>query len=573
MPTNDKSPFSLLSARRGTRPRSRLTRGALALGLAFLAGQGVFLAWLRPLPGPAALAYGVFLLVFLVGAARLRRTLLTERRGLEATLRKISTAVERNPAAIIMTDPTGAVTYVNPKFTEMTGYSPTELLGQNLRLLKSGELPAEVYQNLWRTIAAGHTWQGEFHNRKKNGELFWDHTTIAPVRDAQGRVTSFVAIKEDINERKRAEQERASLMEQLAQSQKMESLGSLAGGVAHDINNVLGAILGLASAHLGTLPADDPLHQTFDLITQAAVRGGRTVRGLLGLARRAPAEERDLDLNELLREETLLLERTTLARIRVALDLAEDLLPVRGDASALSHAFLNLCLNAVEAMPDQGTLTLATRNLGQDWVEVLVQDTGQGMSSAVRSRALDPFFTTKEVGKGTGLGLALVYSTMKAHQGHLDLESEPGQGTRVRLRFPASLAKAPDPGPFTEPSLKPTHGALRILLVDDDDLVTRSTSMLLAALGFRTEAAANGEAALAKIASGFQPDVVILDMNMPGLGGKGTLPLLRDLCPEVPVLLATGRLDDEAIALVAAHPRVALLPKPFTAEELLQHLQ
>ena len=570
MPTRPNSPMASLRARRGFRRRSRLIMGTTALGLAFLAGQGLFLAWLPALPRALALAYAGFLLALLAGGAVLLRVLQTERTHRETTLKQITTAVERNPAAIIMTDPTGAVTYVNPKFTEMTGYTQGELLGQNLRLLKSGELPASVYQDLWRTILAGHAWQGEFHNRKKNGELFWDHTTIAPVRDAAGAVTSFVAIKEDINARKGAEAERACLVEQLAQAQRMESLGSLAGGVAHDINNVLGAILGLASAHLGTLPAEDPLHQTFDLITQAAVRGGRTVRNLLGLARRTPHEARDLDLNGLLRAETFLLERTTLAGIRLELDLAEDLLPVRGDPGALGHAFSHLCANAVDAMPGQGTLTLSTRNAGDGWVEVLVQDTGQGMTTEVLTRALDPFFTTKDVGKGTGLGLSLVYATMKAHGGDLGVESVPDQGTRVRLRFPAGV---PEACPFVAPVPPASPASLKVLLVDDDDLVTRSTTLLLAALGFQAEAAASGELALAKIEQGFRPDVVILDMNMPGLGGKGTLPRLRTLCPDVPVLLATGRLDDEAMTLVTGDTHVTLLPKPFTAEELLQHLR
>ena len=192
------------------------------------------------------------------------------------------------------------------------------------------------------------------------------------------------------------------------------------------------------------------------------------------------------------------------------------------------------------------------------------------MTTEVLTRALDPFFTTKDVGKGTGLGLSLVYATMKAHGGDLGVESVPDQGTRVRLRFPAGV---PEACPFVAPVPPASPASLKVLLVDDDDLVTRSTTLLLAALGFQAEAAASGELALAKIEQGFRPDVVILDMNMPGLGGKGTLPRLRTLCPDVPVLLATGRLDDEAMTLVTGDTHVTLLPKPFTAEELLQHLR
>jgi CheY-like chemotaxis protein len=194
------------------------------------------------------------------------------------------------------------------------------------------------------------------------------------------------------------------------------------------------------------------------------------------------------------------------------------------------------------------------------------------MTQEVLEKATVPFFTTKEMGKGTGLGLSMVYTTVKAHNGQLVIESEPGKGTRVKLFFPVTVTRDLGPERAVQARLKASDTALKVLLVDDDDLILRSTRMLVEVLGHTVTSTLNGEDALALIEDGFRPDVVILDMNMPGLGGRGTLPRLRALCPSVPVLLATGRADQEALALIAAHPHVALLSKPFSIQDLHGHL-
>jgi CheY-like chemotaxis protein/anti-sigma regulatory factor (Ser/Thr protein kinase) len=280
-----------------------------------------------------------------------------------------------------------------------------------------------------------------------------------------------------------------------------------------------------------------------------------------------------VDLNALLLEEVRLLERTTLAKVHLELDLAPDLRPIHGDGSALAHAFMNLCVNAVDAMGEGGTLTFQTHNREDQQVEVVVADTGCGMTQEVMARAMDPFFTTKEAGKGTGLGLSMVYTTVKAHGGQITLQSEPGRSTTVRLTFPACAAR--DAGQAAPAPVRPVAAApaLRILLVDDDELVLKSTRMLVELLGHAVTAAALGEEALDLIERGYRADLVILDMNMPGLGGKGTLPRLRALCPRVPVLLATGRTDQEALDLVAGYPSVTLLAKPFTIQDLGEALR
>jgi CheY-like chemotaxis protein/anti-sigma regulatory factor (Ser/Thr protein kinase) len=346
----------------------------------------------------------------------------------------------------------------------------------------------------------------------------------------------------------------------------------MAGGIAHDMNNVLGAILALASAGAEAHAPDTRLGRTFETIAKAASRGGEMVKRLLTFTRQSRAEVRELDLNALLREVVRLLERTTLSKVHLELDLAPELAPARGDPSALTHAFINVCINAVDAMPQSGTLTLRSRQAGPDWIEVEVEDTGTGMAKEVLDRALEPFFTTKEQGKGTGLGLSMVYRTIQAHCGQMVLRSEPGQGTRVTLRFPAHAPLPPGPDPVAEGRQDEAGRALNLLAVDDDDLFRGSLQALAETMGHGTTLAASGEAALALLEAGLQPDVVILDMNMPGLGGSGTLPRLRLLRPQLPVLLATGRADQTAMDLVAADPLTTLLGKPFTLEELRSQL-
>jgi|GEM_PF-1872277 PAS domain S-box-containing protein len=409
---------------------------------------------------------------------------------------------------------------------------------------------------------------------RADGTTDWIRWEIQPWYRGAGDIGGIVIFSEIITQREVAEERNLELQAQLQQVQKMESLGTLAGGVAHDINNVLGAILGLASAHIGTQPYGSPLHQALDTICKATERGGKMVKSLLNFARQSPAENNKLDMNAILREQVALLERTTLAKVRLEIDLEANLRPILGDASALAHAFMNLCVNAVDAMSENGALTLHTRNVDNDWIEVVVEDNGTGMSKEVLGKAMEPFYTTKGIGKGTGLGLSMVFSTVKAHRGQMAIESEPGQGTRVMLRFPAceQETQAQAAVPAVSEETVPPHGSLKVLLVDDDDLIQSSVQAILECLGYTAVTIApSGEEALAMLEGGLEPGLVILDMNMPGLGGMGTLPRLRVLRPELPVLLATGRVDQTSLTLASAHPGVTILSKPFGLRELQKH--
>ena len=365
-------------------------------------------------------------------------------------------------------------------------------------------------------------------------------------------------------------EERHRLELQLVQSQRLESLGNLAGGVAHDINNVLAAILGLASINREGLDGASFLAQSLDTIATACMRGREVVKSLLYFARKDMDPVGPLDLNVLVQEIVHLLEATTLKRIRITTELQRPLGPMEGDAAALSHALMNLCVNALDAMPDGGTLELRTRQLESGGLELRVSDSGAGMSREVLQRAMDPFFTTKPVGKGTGLGLAMVFGTMKAHGGSVELKSEPGAGTEVTLSFPPpGHAPSAPPAPAPQPA---GRTGLRILLVDDDELIRLSIPSMLASLGHRVETAEGGREALERLAAGLEVDLVILDMRMPGLSGSETLPLLLAQRPEQKVLLATGHSDQALEHLLAAHPGVACISKPFSLAELREKL-
>ena len=384
------------------------------------------------------------------------------------------------------------------------------------------------------------------------------------------------ALELSISERAKAEEDRHQLEVQLFQSQRLESLGTLAGGVAHDLNNVLAAILGLASIRREEADPGSALADSLDTIAAACLRGGEVVRSLLRFARKSLDAMGPVDLNILAKQTVHLLDATTFKRIQITTELQDPLGMVEGDEGALSHALLNVCLNAADAMPAAGSLVIRTRSLDAGGVELSVQDSGEGMSPEVLNKAVDPFFTTKPVGKGTGLGLAMVYGTVQAHGGTLDIRSELGKGTTVVLGFPSIPDAVPTPnGQHGEHGLDraPAGRGMRILLVDDDELIRLSIPAMLEVLGHVVHTEAGGVEALASLEAGLEVDLVILDLKMPGLSGAETLPRLRALRPGLPVLLATGFGEQEIQQLLADHPNVGVIWKPFSMNELQGKLE
>ncbi len=479
---------------------------------------------------------------------------------------RLEMAFNASPIGLVLVSLEGRFMTVNPAFCAMVGRTEAELLGATFQDITHPEdvgfniqFAQELLEGRQKTV------QWEKRYLRKDGQEIWAQVHTSLVRAMDGTPLHYVTQVQDLTQRKQSEREQLLLRAQLVQTQKMESL---AGGVSHDMNNVLMAIQTLATLHQATAPEGSKLCKDMETITKACQRGGTMLKGLLGFARQNLAEEREVDLNALVREELALLERTTLQKVHLDMDLEEGLRPIKGDPAALLHGLMNLCVNAVDAMDKDGILTLRTRNEPGGMVLLEVADTGTGMPKEVLDRVLEPFFTTKPQGKGTGLGLSIVYGTVKAHHGTLNIQSQPGQGTRVSLHFPAIEAKPSLPEVGAQAVSPPPSASLRVLLVDDDELIQIAVQALLEALGHTVISALSGEEALARLETGLHTDVVILDMNMPGLGGAGTLPRLRRLRPSLPVLLATGRVDQTALSLASEYEGVTLLSKPFSLADL-----
>ncbi len=500
---------------------------------------------------------------------------LTEWRHAEESLRTVYTAMEQAPVSVVITDSNGTILYVNPAFVRVTGYTVDEVLGQDTRVLKSNLHGSELYHEMWQALISGQVWSGELQNRRKDGEIFTAMVSVSPIRDSLDTVIRYVAIMEDITERRRAEDERRELEVQLLQTQKLESLGALAGGLAHDMNNVLGAVLGVASTLREKQGETGPDGKPLDTIIQACMRGRGVVKSLLYFARKDLQEERPIDLNALAQEMVQLLGQTTLKRIQLDMDLQEDLPQVRGDGGALNHALMNLCVNALDAMPEGGTLRIATATAPDGGVDLRVEDSGVGMTPAVLARCLEPFYTTKPRGKGTGLGLPMVQSTLQAHDGRFELHSAPGEGTQAILHFPPArlLAPAVPEAPVAEHQAAAPARSLDLLLVDDDDLVRDSVQELLTMLGHRCLVAPGGQEALDLLESGRKVDLVILDMNMPGMSGAQALPRIRALRPGLPVILATGFSSEDLAPIMAGRSHIQSLSKPFSVLELKARIE
>jgi len=380
------------------------------------------------------------------GGGFVHRVVLTdisEHRRAEADKERLLKAVEQVGDSIVITDPLGTIVYVNPAFLRVTGYGLAEALGRNPRILKGGHSAPEFYAGLWKTIAGGSTWTGRMENRRKDGSLFAEEATISPVRGPGGAIINYVAVKRDITDQLRREA-------QLTQAQKMESVGRLAGGVAHDFNNMLSVILIHTEQEMEGLDAGLPLYASLQAVHQAATRSADLTHQLLAFARQQVVAPRPLDLNAAVGAMVKLLGRLLGPAIAVEWSPQPGLWPLRMDPSQVDQILMNLCLNARDAFSGKGIVSLATANaaldgpfalthLGAaagDYVVLTVHDNGSGMDAETLRQVFEPFFTTKALGQGTGLGLATVYGIVKQNHGFIDAQSEPGQGTTFTVYLP-----------------------------------------------------------------------------------------------------------------------------------------
>lgn len=347
-------------------------------------------------------------------------------------LNLLKNAIEHSTVSVVITDREGGIEYVNPVFEKFTGYSADEVIGQNPRILKSDKMDPKVFVDLWAAIAGGKIWKGEFCNKKKSGELYWESAIIFPVKDQSGEIVNYIGLKEDITDKK-------ILEEQVRHAQRLNIIGEMAGSFAHDLKNIILVIGGFANRLQKKLDEKSPEHEYAVHIMKAVTRAAKLTNGLLTFGRKQPNHPECLDMNILLREYTDLIEKIVDENIKVVLHLSEDHMPVMADYIQLEQVLMNLASNAKDAMPDGGTLTITSyvKECGEaDFACILFEDTGCGMSADVRNRIFDPFYTTKDPGKGTGLGLSIVYGIIKQHGGSITCSSEEGKGTVFEICLP-----------------------------------------------------------------------------------------------------------------------------------------
>jgi PAS domain S-box-containing protein len=499
----------------------------------------------------------------------------SESRQAEHQLRVLSRAVEQSADLVIITGRDGRIEYVNPAFTTLTGYNPAEVIGHNPRLLKSSQQDPVYYKELWDTILAGRVFRGVLINKKKNGELFHAEKTITPVRDSSGNITHFISNDRDITERRRLEAE-------LLQSQKMDAVGQLAGGVAHDFNNLLMVISSYAELALDSLTPEHALHRNLQEILAAARRAADLTRQLLAFSRKQMQSLRVLDLNAVLQEIGRMLPRLIGEDIQLSLIPGKDLGQVRADPVQIEQIIMNLAANARDAMPNGGTLTLATSNLHLDeeyvhrrpimpageYVLLSVTDSGCGIPAEHLQHIFEPFFTTKEKGKGTGLGLATVYGIVKQNGGFIWVYSETGLGTTFNIYLPRIAAPAKK---RELPARTTGHigGSETLLLVEDEAAVRCPASEFLKHCGYTVLEARDGkDAILVAHAHKGTIHLLVTDVVMPHLSGSQVAEQLSRERPDLKVLYVSGYASPMLLQHGITGCEAMLLQKPFTLKML-----
>jgi two-component system, cell cycle sensor histidine kinase and response regulator CckA len=512
---------------------------------------------------------------------------LAERQRVEEDLRQrnrelalLNAVIEQSAESVLITDTKGVISYVNPMFEHETGYSRAEVIGQNPRILKSSRHDLDFYHELWTTIKAGGVWHGRLINKRKDGSIYTSEAIISPVRDEQGSIVNYVSLRRDITHD-------LELEEQYRRAQRMEAVGQLTGGIAHDFNNLLTAINGFAELIKYRLSPHDPLRELADNILRSGQRAADLVSQLLAFSRKQIIEPKVLNLNSLVVEMGLMLRRTIGENIELDLILRPDLWPVKVDRAQFEQIIVNLSVNARDAMPDGGHLTIETSNvtldadyvathLGSqpgDYVLVTVSDTGTGMDKQTQARIFEPFFTTKEVGKGTGLGLATVFGIVKQSGGNIWVYSEEGHGSAFKIYLPRVEAEA-QPTPKATADLPLPNGTETILLVEDDNGVRDLAQRILQKQGYRILAAPNGPEALQLAAHHRGPiHLLVADVVMPGLNGKALADQLTALYPSLKVLFMSGYTENAIAHHHVLDPGVVLLPKPFNARALAQQVR
>ena len=503
---------------------------------------------------------------------------ITKRKLAEESYARLATAVEQSAESIVMTDPAGTIQYINPAFEKTSGYSRAEVLGRNASVLKSGKQDDEFYRQMWATITRGNVWRGHFINRHKDGTLYEEDVTISPVHDRAGKIVNYVAVKRDLSRE-------VELQSQVRQSQKMDAIGQLAGGVAHDFNNILAVI----QLQAGMLKADPSLkvkqREYAKDIEDATNRAAALTRQLLLFSRKQAMQLQDHDLNEVVTSITKMLERVLGENIKMQFTQRAHALTVHADSSMIDQVLMNFTVNARDAMPTGGQLFIETSALDLNEAQaaqlpsarpgsfacLTVRDTGCGMTPKILSRIYEPFFTTKEQGKGTGLGLATVFGIVQQHQGWIHVTSQVGEGTTFRIYLPRRMAPPDNPAEWAALD-SILRGHETILLVEDDASLRVSASSSLTRHGYRVLAAATGAEAVVLWES-HQNEIKLLltDLLMPGgMNGKELARKILAVDPALKVIYMSGYSAELVGGDFRLEEGINFLTKPFSVHKLAQ---
>lgn len=484
----------------------------------------------------------------------------------------LAAALEQTAEGVALTDASGRILYVNPAFSRLTGYTSGELVGHTPSPTGS-PATTPLTRSSWVELAAAGPWKGRLEHTQKGGRPYTAELLISPI--AAPGLARYVVIERDVTREVELERE-------LQQSQKMEAIGRLAGGVAHDFNNTLTAISGFTALAIESLPPDSPAREDLGQVVDAAGRAADLTRQLLGFARKQTAQPRVLDLGRTIVPMLELLRRTIGEHITLEAEFAPDTWPVRIDPSQLDQVLTNLVVNARDAIAGTGRISVRVRNAALhdsevpqrrgEWVVLIVSDTGKGMSKETLDRAFEPFFTTKPEGQGTGLGLATVYGIVDQNGGFIDVESAPGAGTSFHIHLPRDAGL-----PTTREAPRTTGTALTaprsntILVVEDDALLRALIERLLRQAGYTVRSAQNGPAALS-LTDLDSIELLVTDVIMPGMNGHELYTELALRHPGLRCLYVSGYARDVLATQGIVPPDVALLPKPFSHDALIRRV-
>ena len=493
--------------------------------------------------------------------------------------RKLAWVVQQSPASILITDTTGKIEFVNRKLLEMTGYTEAELVGHSPGILRSGHTRGATYAEIWKGLVEGKPWFGVFKNLRKDGSHYWASTSLLPLLDETGTITNYIGMGEDITEKRRVDK-------QIAQVQKMEAVGILAGSVAHDFNNVLMTIIGnteMIKLDAEDCPACEDIATSVSHIEIASRRARALIQQMLTFARQQPEQAQRLDLHSAIEEALELIRVSTPPSIQIDLRAKGLALATDIDPTAFFQIIMNLCHNAVEAIGDRGgAITLQLDRIEKGGVggldtlpqnaigtlRIAISDNGPGIPLDLQQKVFEPFFSTKPVGKGTGLGLAIVHNWIEEADGQVILESSRADGTTFTLLFPQYEALASQ----AETQTKPQQGHEHILLVDDEEELLYTIRRMMARLGYRVEAFSNPALALHAFRTNPESyDIVVTDMMMPDMSGSELIIRLREIRPDLPAMVVSSYHSDDK--LPADFENVRKVAKPVNMASLARALR